>query len=211
MANPQYGILEKIYTTFLNNPGKMLIQTSVAGWALSSLAQIAAIVMNEKIPKEQKMFMIPQEFADGIVNILSFLLVTKTFTAVANRLVSQGKWLPINIAEILKKSNLYSQTGKAGFDVLKKANLQGEAAESFHKWSAGVDVSAALAGSVISCNIITPLVRNLYASKRQQGSIARMNNRNERKNNEFVNTYFRPTMATFRGQASIYPTAYLKV
>ena len=211
MANPQFGILEKIYTTFLNNPGKMLIQTSVVGWALSSLAQIAAIVMNEKIPKEQKMFLVPQEFMDGVVNILSFFFVTKTFTTVANKLVNQGKWLPKNLVDILKKSDTAKKLGKAGFDVLEHGNLSKELTNDFLGWRAGIDVGATLAGSVLSCNLITPLLRNLYASKRQHGSIARMNDKNERKNNEFVNTYFRPTMATFRGQASIYPKAYLKI
>ena len=155
--------------------------------------------------------MIPQEFADGVVNILSFFLITKTFTTVANKLVNQGKWLPKNIADILKKSDTVKKLGKAGFDVLEHGKLPKESAADFLEWRAGVDIGATLAGSVLSCNLITPLLRNLYASKRQHGSIARMNDKNERRNNEFVNTYFRPTMATFRGQASIYPKAYLKI
>lgn len=207
MANPSIGILEKIYLRFLNNPGKMLIQTSVVGWALSSLAQIAAIAMNEKIPKEQKMFMIPQEFADGVVNIISFFAVTKTFTHIANKLVNQGKWIEKPLLDYLKKSKVAANVGKRGFDVLTHGNLTPEMKTEFLKFRAGVDVGATLVGSVLSCNFLTPVLRNLYASKRQQGGIARLNDRNNRANNEFNNTYFRPTMATFRGLASIYPQA----
>ena len=61
------------------DPGKMLIHTGVIGWVFSSLAQVAAIVINDKIPKEQKMFLIPQEIADAGVNIASFYLITNCF------------------------------------------------------------------------------------------------------------------------------------
>lgn len=205
MANPAMGILEKIYTKFAHNPDKMLIQTSVVGWAMSSLAQMAAIVINDKIPKEQKMFMIPQEFADGIVNILSFFFVTKSLTNIANKLVNRGKWIEKPVFDFLKKSG--AKVGERSFDVLTHGNLPKALEESFLKWRAGVVVGATILGSVLSCNLLTPILRNIYASKRQQGSITRMNDRNNRANETFANTYFKPTMATFRGQASIYPTA----
>ena len=62
-----------------SNTGKMLIHTGVIGWILSSAAQVAAIVINDKIPKEQKMYLIPQEIADAAVNIVSFYAITQTF------------------------------------------------------------------------------------------------------------------------------------
>ena len=45
-------------------PGKMLVHTGVIGWILSSAAQVCAISINDKIPKEQKMYLITQEIAD---------------------------------------------------------------------------------------------------------------------------------------------------
>ena len=39
-------------------------------------------------------------------------------------------------------------------------------------------VIASTLGSIFSCNIITPLSRNMYASRRQQENIAKMNNPN---------------------------------
>ena len=56
--------MEWIYTNFKKNTAKMLIWTGVAGWGLSSLAQIVAIMINPKISKEQKSFLVPQEFLD---------------------------------------------------------------------------------------------------------------------------------------------------
>lgn len=50
-----------IYKNYGENPGKMLVHTGVLGWILSSLAQIAAVVFNDKISKEQKVFLIPQD------------------------------------------------------------------------------------------------------------------------------------------------------
>lgn len=38
----------------------------------------------------------------------------------------------------------------------------------------GVDVVASTVGSIISCNIITPVLRNQYAAKKQKEAIAKM-------------------------------------
>ena len=68
------GVNDYIARHYGENPGKMLIHTGVIGWVLSSAAQVAAIVINDKIPKEQKMFLVPQEMSDAAVNIASFYL-----------------------------------------------------------------------------------------------------------------------------------------
>ncbi len=56
---------------------KMLIWTGVAGWTLSSLAQVGAVLFNNKISNEKKSFLVPQEMADAAVNIGSFFLITQ--------------------------------------------------------------------------------------------------------------------------------------
>ena len=48
-----------VYNVYGPNPAKMLIYTGVLGWFLSSAAQVVAIAVNDKIPKEQKAFLIP--------------------------------------------------------------------------------------------------------------------------------------------------------
>lgn len=158
-----------------NNPGKMLIHTGVIGWVLSSLAQVTAIVINDKIPKEQKMFLIPQEMADACVNIISFYLITQTTKSVASKLVNMGKWLPKSVKTFLVNHNLADKIGKQGFDVLANGNLTPEVEEKFSLFRNGIDFLATTVGSVLSCNIVTPIVRNMYASKRQKTGIAKMN------------------------------------
>ena len=64
--------LEWVYNTFKDDTSKMLIATGTLGWALSSLAQMCAIVWNPKISSDKKSFLLPQELMDAVVNIGSF-------------------------------------------------------------------------------------------------------------------------------------------
>lgn len=169
-----------LYNKYGNNPGKMLRHTGVVGWAMSSIAQITAIILNDKIPKEQKMFMIPQELADAVVNIASFYFVTSTLTSVAKQAVRCGKILPKNIKDYftnaIKPSNVKKITrlGKYNFNVEK--HLPKYLKDSYNSFKNGADVIATLFASILSCNILTPILRNIYASKKQQKNISRLNN-----------------------------------
>ncbi len=194
------------------NVGKMLIHTGVIGWILSSAAQVMAIVINDKIPKEQKMFLIPQEIADAGVNIASFYLITQSFKGVASKLVNTGRWLPDSVRTFLSKNNEISQkVGKKGFDVLKDGKMPEALENDFKKFSSGIDVIATTIGSVLSCNIVTPIIRNEIAANRQKNSIKKMNSdidvkasyRPGVKSNEFIP---RPSMQAFQaGKVSAYP------
>ena len=164
------------------NPGKMLIHTGVIGWILSAAAQVVAIVINDKIPKEQKMFLVPQEMADAAVNIVSFYLITQTFASVANKLVKTGKWLPGAVRDFFEKGGLADKLGKKGFDVKLNGNLPDELLKKYEKFDKGIDVIATTVGSILSCNIVTPLIRNEIAANRQKRSIARMNSKNSEVN-----------------------------
>ena len=124
-----------------DNLGKMLIHTGVIGWILSSAAQVAAIVINDKIPKEQKMFLIPQEIADAGVNI-----------------------------------------------VLRDAKLPNNLVEDFKKFDSGIDFISTTLGSILSCNIVTPIIRNEIAAERQKSGIAKMNSNTTNKTVASVDT-----------------------
>ena len=78
MANPLQNILNWVCENFKKDASKMLIWTGVAGWTLSSLAQICGILFNKEIPKEQKSYLVPQELFDAAVNIGSFFIFTQT-------------------------------------------------------------------------------------------------------------------------------------
>ncbi len=157
------------------NPGRMLIHTGVVGWILSSAAQVAAIVINDKIPKEQKMFLIPQEMADAGVNIASFYLITQSFKSVAAKLVKTGKLLPGSVRKFVNENKLTDKIGKNNFNIAKDAYLPKDLAQNYKSFEDGVDVVATTIGSILSCNIVTPIVRNEIAAKRQKSGIAKMN------------------------------------
>ena len=91
LANIFSDFKTSLFKNYGENPGKMLVHTGVLGWILSSLAQVSAVVFNDKISPEQKSFLVPQEIADAAINIVSFYAITNTFKNVASKLVSTGK------------------------------------------------------------------------------------------------------------------------
>lgn len=173
-----------ILTKYGPNPAKMLIYTGVLGWFLSSAAQVVAIAVNDKIPKEQKMFLIPQEIGDGAVNVVSFFLVTSVIKNFASRLVSSGKLATPKIRKFLTDSGINIRT-KKGWKVLSnfdfsKFNIKNmmnfsQIKDEYNSFKNGVDVIGMTVGSILSCNIITPVLRNKIAANRQQKILARMN------------------------------------
>lgn len=171
-----FSILNYLYKEYHKDAGKMLIHTGTIGWILSSAAQMFGIMMNEKIPKEQKMFLIPQEFADACFNIMSFYLVTRSFTGAVNKLINSGKFIPKYTKDYLVKHNFSRKIGTYDFDISKV--LPAKQNRSFNFFKNGMGVIAMTIGSIISCNIITPLFRNRYASVRQKQNIAKLNNPN---------------------------------
>ena len=68
--------LEYIYEHFKKDTSKMLVITGTLGWALSSLAQMGAVIANPKLTPEQKSFLLPQELMDAVVNVGAFFSVT---------------------------------------------------------------------------------------------------------------------------------------
>ena len=166
-----------MYKNYGENPGKMLVHTGVLGWILSSLAQVSAVVFNDKISPEQKTFLIPQEIADAGINIISFYVITSSFKNVASNLVSTGKLTTKPIKDFLTKHGVKSSEhiGKLGFNIEKMPNFK-EIKEEYKTFKNGVDVVASTVGSIISCNIVTPILRNQYASKKQKQALAKMHN-----------------------------------
>lgn len=206
MHKPSFfkNIINFIAKKYGENPGKMLVHTGVIGWALSSLAQVFAIVINDKIPKEQKMFLIPQEIADACVNIVSFYVITQSVKSIANKAVSMGKWLPKSVRQFLT-DNKIQNIGKKGFDVLRDGNLTEDLVSKYTKFNNGVDVVATTLGSVLSCNIVTPVIRNEIAARRQKKSLDKLNKPynviSNVKNKEDVSYIQRPTMSAFQSTA----------
>ena len=174
MNNPFKSALNWIATHFRKDASKMLIWTGVAGWTLSSLAQISAVLFNPKISNEQKSFLVPQEFADAAVNIGSFFLVTQVAKKSVSKLFSTGKFAPQKVRNYLNKhKDLYEKkVGKLDFDlddVLKKDALFPK--EEYWACKNFGTTIATVGGGILSSNIITPIVRNEMASKMQKNYI----------------------------------------
>lgn len=207
MANPSLfrSFLNKIAEAYGKHPGKMLVHTGVIGWILSSAAQVCAIMINDKIPKEQKMYLIPQEIADAGVNILSFYLITQTFQSVAVKLVTSGKILPKAVRDFLVYKGAAEQLGKRGFDIYRSKLLTPSGVKRLDSFKNGIDVIGTTIGSVISCNLVTPIIRNEIAANRQKKALANMNKPYEVASNiktsNSVQPYMkRPTMIDFQSR-----------
>ncbi|MBQ8168527.1 hypothetical protein IJZ97_03830 [bacterium] len=197
-----------VLTKFGPNPANMLIWTGVLGWFLSSTAQVVAIAVNEKIPKEQKMFLIPQEIGDGAINVLSFLLVTSSIKSLTSKLVSTGKLATPEIRAFLKKTGLHSGNGLGNvkFDISKMANFD-QIKDEYRSFKNGVDVIGMTAGSILSCNIITPILRNKFATNRKQKMLA-----NDKIKQESIKAPRGISMDAYMKQASLkYSSSSLKI
>lgn len=168
-----------VYDKFAGNPGKLLLYTGTFGWILSSLGQLFGIAINDKIPTEQKKFLIPQEMADAAVNIASFFVLTKSVTDFSENLVKSGKLATPKIRQLLKKYHLDEKIGTKGFDITDTPEMKALGTEfkkdlhdEFYNLADGVSFIGSTIGSIISCNIITPILRNKFAADRQKQAIA---------------------------------------
>lgn len=172
MLKPLDNILNTVAKHFRKDASKMLIWTGVAGWALSSAAQIGAILVNKKIPDEQKSFLVPQEMADAAVNIGLFFLVTQMTKRTVAKMFSTGKFAPRSVRNYLDaRKDLYGhRIGKADFDldtVLKQDTVNFPKEQYYGCKNFGTTLATISAG-VVSSNILTPIIRNNMASKAQQ-------------------------------------------
>ena len=100
-TSPFQKCLTWVYENFKRNTAKMLIWTGTAGWGLSSLAQVGAVLFNPKISKEQKGFLVPQEILDACVNIGSFFIITQSAKKIISKMASTGKIAPQKVRDFL--------------------------------------------------------------------------------------------------------------
>ena len=162
-----------LYKHYGEEPGKMLVHTGVLSWTLSAAAQVMAIAFNDKISKKEKLFLIPQECADAAINILSFYLVTNAFTNFGVKLVKTGK-LTTPVIDKFIKENKVQNVGKITTDISK--NMSGELLNEFKSLKSGVSMITNTIGSIASCNILTPILRNEYAARKQKEILSKDGN-----------------------------------
>lgn len=195
----KFNIMTNLYKRYGENPGGMLNVTGTIGWILSCIAQVGAIITNDKYTKKDKAFLIPQELADGAVNIFSFFILTSSVKHVASKLVSMGKISNKAITNFLKKNNLTDRIGKIDFDIEKLPNFN-EIKPEYKAFKNGTDIMASVIGSVISCNIVTPIARNQIAnhhSKFLRKAMTQVENENQAQKPMNQYDYYRNTMNAY--------------
>lgn len=163
--------LEWVYQNFKRNTAKMLVITGTIGWGLSSLAQIGAVLFNPKISSEQKSFLVPQEFLDAVVNIGSFFLITQGTKKVISKMASTGKIAPQKVRAFLDKNKeLYgNKVGKLSLDLDEVLKTESKfPKESYYAYKNYVTTLGTVGASILSSNIVTPIVRNSMASDMQK-------------------------------------------
>ncbi len=161
------------YNTYSANPATMLLVTGTLGWALSAAGQIAAVLFNDKISLKEKAFLIPQELGDATINILSFYLLTRTATNIAENMARQGKITTPKIKDFLKSKGLLGK--KMGKEVLDIDSFPPDMKKAVEDLRKDAGVVAGIAGAIVSTNIITPILRNKYAAHCQKITMAELN------------------------------------
>ena len=163
--------LEWVYNKFKKDTAGMLVVTGTLGWGLSSLAQIGAVMFNSKLSKEQKSFLIPQEFLDAIINITSFFMITQVAKKGISKLASTGKIAPESVRKFLNNNKqLYGdKVGKLDFnlDTVLKQNSQFPK-ESYYAYKNYATTLGTVGASVLASNIVTPILRNTIAADIQK-------------------------------------------
>lgn len=175
MANIFNNFLNYIAKKYKADTSGMLIITGVAGWTLSSLAQICGVLFNPKLSKEQKGFLVPQELADAAVNIGSFFAITRVTRRIVHKMFTTGKIAPTSVRNFINenKNILKDKIGKLDFNLLDEAvkinkpfpEVEYHACKDF-----GTTLATVCAG-VVASNIVTPNIRNVMASNMQKSYI----------------------------------------
>ena len=70
--------------------------------------------------------------------------------------------------------------------------------DEFVSFKNGVDIIASTAGSILSCNIVTPILRNEFASREQKNANQILNTKKEEKINQNSHLYNRVTMQQYQ-------------
>lgn len=264
--------ISKVYDYYSGDVGNALIHLGAVGWLFSAAAQITMIARNKDIDKKEKKFLIPQETADGVINVGLYytvcagikkvadvvlenaIFVTKKthnaldmfsdipvsmteFTKGMKEKINLVKALSVNCKgkgrvttfyegtlkyiELLTTTDIKEKCGQTLKNVykffdkpdklldtpakfLEKSEMLStqkimikKAFEGFKNFKNGIGVIAAVGASVLACNIITPVARNMAASYYQKKSIER-----SKKNNPVTKTqtpYIIPSSKTFNG------------
>lgn len=132
--------LTTLYEKFAknDNTARLIIVASTGCMILASIANLIGISIDRKTSKEEKLFLLPQEAADGVLNIGLYYFCSEAMRKAAVKAVDSGK---VIFKDVAKNS------------------------PEFIKGREGVALVASIIGSIVSSNIITPIIRNAIGAK----------------------------------------------
>ena len=166
-----------ICKTFKDDTSKMLIFTGALGWVLSSVAQVVGIYANSEISDDKKSFLVPQEIIDGAINALTFIGITTIEKKKIKKMASTGKTTTLSVRNFLKQHpDLEAKVGKWELNLDRVIPKNTYAYKSYCSKKNFITTMGTIDASVLSCNIVTPIIRNAMASKVQKNYIDMKNN-----------------------------------
>lgn len=193
---------EFIYKHLGQSSGNMLLATTILGYTFSAIAQIFAIMNNNKYTTSQKAFMVPQEIGEYLVTASSLFLITFPTQKLTKKMVESGKIISKDTIKYLKNNNLHKNIGKIDFnieqeikDVINKIEISDKfiksntydkerilsehklALDNYHLTADAASAIATTAASIATTAIAVPLIRNNFASRMQQPNVNMYNSR----------------------------------
>ncbi|EKE03686.1 MAG: hypothetical protein ACD_20C00168G0003 [uncultured bacterium] len=158
--NQAKQLITKIATFALEKPAAFLKYSAAINFSIGSIGLIAGMLINDKIPKKEKRFMIAQESVEGVLDLGVFLGLATGFEKFGKSLVEKGKLLPA--LDGLNKAQVKDKVVK----FFKQPHVLSDVNEStIRNFVKGTEVATSLIGTVVAFNIVTPLIRNFLASK----------------------------------------------
>lgn len=92
-----------MYKKSSKDMGNALIVLNAVGWVFSAAAQIGMIVFSKHIDKKEKKFLVPQEVADGVINIGLNVTICKAVKWLGDTLLEKGVFVTHRTSQLAPK------------------------------------------------------------------------------------------------------------
>ncbi len=142
--------LLKTSVSYMKDPAGFNRIAYIMSWGASSTGQVFSIAQNKKISEKEKRFLIPQEIANGVLNVFFF-------------------W---TIALLAEKFGKFITEGK---NPIVKVNSFEPGCQRQKVLVAGMSAITGIIGGILASDIIAPIIRNKIAAKIQKRAINKEN------------------------------------
>ncbi len=163
--------LLKTSVSYMKDPARFNRIAYTMAWGASSTGQVVSIAKNKKIPEKEKRFLIPQEIANGILNV-SFFWTIALLSEKFGKFITEGK------NPIVKVKGF--EPGCQRQKILV----------------AGMSAITGIIGGILASDIIAPVIRNKIAANIQKRSIDKEKQRNQAK--EPMQPKFQPNASFYQ-------------